>query len=233
MADSERALFQLEKSLGCRWEHLQNADREADQATQDLIQLLGREVGKGLNFPPEDANVVVFGSLARKEWIDWVSDLDWTYLIDGPAQSPHFNTSQDIKAALRTQFRTVVMPNDQGQERKAYRFGEPGPTGTFGYMTFSHELIHRIGGQDDTNRNTTQRILLLLESKPIGAKNAYGRVVRTSIKRYLEEEPHLLVKDKSHFKVPRFLLNDIVRFWRTMAVDLPASSVIVEGRAGD
>jgi hypothetical protein len=44
-------------------------------------------------------------------------------------------------------------------------------------------------------------------------------VARTIIKRYLEEEPDLLIQDKSCFKVPRFLLNDIVRFWRTMAVD--------------
>jgi len=131
-----RALFELERTLGCQWEHLQNADREADHATEDLIQLLGREVGKGLNFPPEDANLVVFGSLARKEWIDWVSDLDWTYLIDGPAQSPHFNTSQDIKAALRTQFRFLAAPNEECQKRKEYRFCEPGPTGTFGSMTF-------------------------------------------------------------------------------------------------
>jgi len=29
----------------------------------------------------------------------------------------------------------------------------------------------------------------------------------------------LLTADKTHFRVPRFLLNDIVRFWRTMAVD--------------
>jgi hypothetical protein len=163
--------------------------------------------------------LVVFGSLARKEWIDWVSDLDWTYLIDGSAQSPHFNTSQDIKSALRSQFRLVDMPNEEGRKRKEYRFGDPGPAGTFGNMTFSHELVHRIGGQDDTNRNTTQRILLLLESMPIGAKNAYDRVARTIIKRYLEEEPHLLIPDRSRFKVPRFLLNDIVRFWRTMAVD--------------
>ena len=112
MADPEpRAVFELEKSLGCRWEYLQNAEREADQATQDLTHLL-REVSKGLNFPPEDANLVVFGSLARKEWIDWVSDLDWTYLIDGPARSPHFNRSQDIKSALRSQFRLVDMRNE-------------------------------------------------------------------------------------------------------------------------
>jgi hypothetical protein len=28
-------------------------------------------------------------------------------------------------------------------------------------MAFSHGIVHRIGGQNDTNKNTTQRILLL------------------------------------------------------------------------
>jgi hypothetical protein len=87
-------------------------------------------------------------------------------------------------------------------------------------MGFSHQLIHLIGGQEDTNKNTTQRILLLLESLPISEpKNAHQRVLRAIIQRYLEEEPHLTAKDGTRFKVPRFLLNDIVRFWRTMAVD--------------
>ncbi|ABF43620.1 hypothetical protein Acid345_4620 [Candidatus Koribacter versatilis Ellin345] len=35
--------------------------------------------------------------------------------------------------------------------------------------------------------------------------------------RYLEEDERL--SKNGRFKVPRFLLNDIVRFWRTMAVD--------------
>jgi hypothetical protein len=34
----------------------------------------------------------------------------------------------------------------------------PGPTGTFGNLGFSHQLVHLIGGQDDTNKNTTQQV---------------------------------------------------------------------------
>jgi hypothetical protein len=45
---------------------------------------------------------------------------------------------------------------------------EVGREGLFGSMAFSHDLVHQIGGEDDTNRNTTRRILLLLESKVIG-----------------------------------------------------------------
>ena len=87
-------------------------------------------------------------------------------------------------------------------------------------MAFSHELVHQIGGQHDTNRNMTQRVLLLLESKAIGKRTeAYDRVLKAVITRYLEEDNHLLTADGKSYRVPRFLLNDIVRFWRTMAVD--------------
>jgi hypothetical protein len=103
--------------------------------------------------------------------------------------------------------------------------------GTFGNLAFSHDIIHQIGGQNDTNRNTTQRILLLLESATIGRNDqAYERVIRGVISRYLEEDTHLLTADSKRYRVPRFLLNDIVRFWRTMAVDFASQQ---RDRAGE
>jgi predicted nucleotidyltransferase len=164
-----------------------------------LDELLSKEIPA---YASDDTSFVVFGSLARNKWTSG-SDLDWTYLIDGQANSDHLRISQKIQTTLE----------------KA-GFVAPGSTGTFGNMAFSHDIIHQIGGQGDTNRNTTQRILLLLESAPIGARSdAHERVVRAVISRYLEEDTHPLTQDDKEYRVPRFLLNDIVRFWRTMAVD--------------
>ena len=206
-----RPVFQLSASLGCNWKNIERAHEQTEQAKADLLLLLHREVGE--KFASEDANLVVFGSLGRGEWIDWLSDLDWTFLIDGQCKPGHFWIAHDIREALRRECR-------QGKNGKEeYRFAAPGPTGTFGNMGFSHQLVHLIGGQEDTNKNTTQRILLLLESLPISDPNAHQRVLKAIIQRYLDEEPHLIAKDRSRFKVPRFLPNDIVRFWRTMAVD--------------
>ncbi len=67
---------------------------------------------------------------------------------------------------------------------------------------------------DDSNRNTTQRLLLLLESKPVNRGDAYDRVVRGILRRYLEND----YRD-FRLKVPRFLLNDLHRYWRTICVD--------------
>src|ERR1035441_4018627 len=116
--------------------------RDASLKTrEELDALLSAKIGK---YASEDTSVVVFGSLAREEWTS-KSDLDWTYLIDGGANSDHLKISQEIQRLLKEL--------------------EPGPTGTFGNMAFSHDIIHQIGGQHDTNRNTTQRVLLLLESR--------------------------------------------------------------------
>jgi len=175
-----------------------------------LDALLSTKSGK---YASEDTSLVVFGSLAREEWTS-KSDLDWTYLIDGGANSDHLKISQEIQKHL-----------------KEAGYVEPGPTGIFGNMAFSHDIIHQIGGQFDTNKNTTQRILLLLESSPIGRRTeAYERVIRAVINRYLEEDVHPLTRDCKSYRVPRFLLNDIVRFWRTMAVDFASKQ---RDRAGE
>lgn len=189
---------------------LPKARADALRTREDLDALLSSKIGK---YASEDTSLVVFGSLARGEWTS-KSDLDWTYLIDGGANSDHLKISQEIQKLL-----------------KEAGYAEPGPTGIFGNMAFSHDIIHQIGGQFDTNKNTTQRILLLLESCSIGRRTeAYERVIRAVINRYLEEEVHPLTRDSKTYRVPRFLLNDIVRFWRTMAVDFASKQ---RDRAGE
>ncbi len=173
------------------WSNILTAAEEARRQQKRINSILeGDEpLGNG------DVSFVVFGSLAREEWTQ-ASDLDWTLLIDGQANPEHLIIAQSI--------------NDKLEKNK---FREPGGTGVFGSLSFSHDIIHQIGGQHDTNRNTTQRILLLLESMPLGTRNeAFDRVISGVLARYLED-------DSLSQKLPRFLLNDIIRFWRTVAVD--------------
>jgi len=197
MSDSPLRL--LIDRLDIQVPHILQCIEESAGVEREVEGLLSRTRSQWVSL---DTSLVVFGSLARGEWTPH-SDLDWTYLIDGQANSDHLTIAQEIKEVLE------------------HKYVPPNPQGAFASLVFSHELIHKIGGQDDTNRNTTQRMLLLLESVAIGnrAQEAYERVVRGVINRYLEEDPRLLTKDRTRYKVPRFLLNDIVRFWRTMAVD--------------
>ncbi len=150
---------------------------------------------------PPDTSVVLFGSLARREWTA-ASDVDWTLLVDGQADPQHRRAAQEFERRL-----------EQAE------FKKPGPAGVFGSVCFSHELIHCIGGEQDSNRNMTQRILLLLESASLSKVDAHSRVMRGILRRYLESERSFFADTGRRYKVPRFLLNDIVRYWRTVAVD--------------
>jgi len=183
---------------------LSRARINAVERRRELDELLTAEVGPPYTYASDAASLVVFGSLARGEWTSG-SDLDWTYLVDGQANSDHLLIAQEIDQVLR---------------KHEDRFQVPGQTGIFGNLAFSHEIVHQIGGQADTNKNTTQRVLSLLESCAIGKEvQAYERVIKAVINRYLQEDTHPLTEDGKAYRVPRFLLNDIVRFWRTMAVD--------------
>lgn len=183
----------LEARLGGNWEHIRNARERAHNRRNELKSALS-------GFDSEDTSVVVFGSLARDEFTEG-SDIDWTLVIDGSADPKHLDLVHEV---------------DQVIAKQASR--PTGREGTFGKMVFSHDLIHQIGGEDDTNRNTTQRILLLLESAVVGRKDARDRVIKAILQRYLSED-EAFIKRKSRYHVPRFLLNDFARYWRTMAVD--------------
>lgn len=206
-------LDMMRERTGAKWEALARADSEANNARLRIVELLN-EAFDGADLPP-DSDIVVFGSLARGEFTSG-SDVDWTLLVDGPANPLHRKTSHQIAAVLRNG-----------------GFSEPGATGTFGNLAFSHETIHHIGGLRDTNENLTQRVLLLLESRKLRGKaerSAYDRVVREVIDRYLTDEFGTASNDfKKHF-VPRFLFNDIARFWRTMCVDFACKEWEQQGK---
>jgi predicted nucleotidyltransferase len=151
-----------------------------------------------------EAALVIFGSLARGEYTSG-SDVDWSLLIDGRVDSKHLEVAQE----LRRRMEDLKLP-------------QPGATQLFGGLIFSHDLVHAIGGQEDTNNNMTRRLLLLLESATTPRSDSQGvrwRTIRAVLRRYVDEDASFLNPSQIHAKIPRFLLNDVVRFWRTMAVD--------------
>ncbi|MGH9561511.1 MAG: hypothetical protein ACRD3S_08655, partial [Terracidiphilus sp.] len=72
------------------------------------------------------------------------------------------------------------------------------------------------GGDEDSNRNTTRRLLLLLESVPL--------------KRYLDDEQSFTNAVAAGPRIPHFLLNHVARYWRTMAVDFAQKQRNREGK---
>jgi predicted nucleotidyltransferase len=193
MSSSGSCLAQLEERLDKQFLNI--------GAARELSQRRRAALGETLvGIPSSDTSVVVLGSLARDEFTEG-SDIDWTLLVDGSADPEHLEVANKVRGTIADFSAKPV-----------------GREGTFGSLTFSHNLIHQIGGEADTNRNTTQRILLLLESRVIGRDEAYERVVKNVLTRYIMEDHGFLERRGPHH-VPRFLLNDFARYWWTMAVD--------------
>lgn len=143
---------------------------------------------------PEHASVVVFGSWARMEYTPY-SDNDWSIIMHGgdPAGGAVADLVGECEAILNV------------DEKK------PGAQQVFGVPFSCEELTSRIGLDDDTNTNLTRRMLLLLESQNVvgdAHQPCWDAVLRTYLSR----------GTKSH-RPPRFLLNDLIRYWRTICVD--------------
>src|SRR4051794_4887917 len=83
----------------------------AVRSAADATKLRLREILAAIDLP-DTATLVVFGSLARREWTS-DSDVDWTLLVNGPSDPEHFRLAIWIGKQIRQHFK------------------EPGPTQTF------------------------------------------------------------------------------------------------------
>lgn len=75
-------------------------------------------------------------------------------------------------------------------------------------------LAHLGGAEDDSRNYFTTRMLLLLESRPLYGQEAYQSVIAQILESYIRDYP----THASNFR-PWFLLNDIMRFWKTLLLN--------------
>lgn len=200
------ALETLEQQLGTNW----NAIRSARTRTEDVVQRLSAALA---DLHDATCSVVVTGSLGRGEATEG-SDADWVLLVDGPSDPEHAILARRIETRVRE-----IVPK------------EVGPTGTFGSIVASHELVHYIAGTRDSNENLTRRILLLAESRALTNPLVRERVIRNILARYVLHDRSVPSRSGRRQVVPHFLLNDVVRYWRTMASDY-ASKMWERSRKG-
>ena len=137
------------------------------------------------------AAVVLFGSWGRGE-LTRRSDDDWAVLTDGDAAGP------DLQA--------VELALGAGEHRG------PGRSGVFGGRIACDDLLSRIGLDADSNANLTRRMLLMLESQPVAGDEAHRRCWERVLDGYLADADR-------PYRPPRFFLNDLIRYWRTICVD--------------
>ncbi len=94
--------------------------------------------------------------------------------------------------------------------------GASGAQGTFDHVVTVEELA-TIGLEADSNRVLTRRMLVLLESAPLLGAEVHRAVLARLLEAYLGGER----RDR---RPPRYLLNDVIRYWRTVAVDFEAKA---------
>jgi len=153
--------------------------------------------------PPEGCpfDVVVLGSVARFEASD-ESDFDFLIVAHQRPADPRLS-------------RRLLEAIDEVRASEL-NLSKPGATRMFGGVISAPDLTERIGLEQDTNRTHSHRILLLEESRSLFQPEVHRDLIRAIIERYL------LDAESRDSPVPRFLLNDILRYWRTLAVDYEA-----------
>lgn len=184
----------LEKKIGLRLDAIHKARAKTRELLDELSSVLA-------DIDDSNCAVVVTGSLGRGE-ASSNSDADWFLLVDGPSNPDHARMAREIEQRTHE-----ILETPHGSTR------------TFGEIVASHELVHYIAGTRDTNENLTRRILLLAESRAITRPAVRERVIRNVLARYVKHEPSVRSKSGRRQRIPHFLLNDVVRYWRTMASD--------------
>lgn len=142
-----------------------------------------------------DFLIGINGSYARREATQG-SDVDLFFLATGSEVSVATEKQAEFRNLLKTDL-NLKLPASGGV------FEEPLPV----------EKIFEIGGLKDNNATLTRRMLLLLEGEWVFNEAGFRSVRRRLLDQYLHHGP-------GADKICMFLLNDVVRYWRTICIDL-------------
>lgn len=192
--------------------HLYDAAPAISRARELSAQRIDEARSELANFCGQSLDVVGFGSLARQE-VTTESDFDYLVLATGVPESAQV-VQRLLSAADHLRHTWSI---EQGSEDRP-PVAKPGTSGVFGRAVGAFDLVERIGLEEDTNHSLTRRMLLLEESVSLCDSSVHEQVLRAALERYLYVDK--AVADK----VPRFLLNDVVRYWRTITVDYQAKA---------
>ena len=174
---------------------LKRRKRAREQLAHIQKEFEGEEYFKGLPIA-----IFFAGSLARLE-IGEKSDLDLFVTADEDSQL----RSSLCKYML---FSHLIRLNE--------RLGFPPFSNDGEYLNiyFVEDMKNGTGSRrDDSDNLFTARMLLMLESKPLIQKKRFYQHLKSILEHYYRDE-----KGKKSFR-PLFLLNDLLRYWRTLGLN--------------
>lgn len=152
------------------------------------------------------------------ESLSGLSHLEFTIITTGSYGRLEASEESDIDLFIfcdKAPTLQEVIKNKEAIERcvKKYVLKDAGDTGTFGSDAADvfENILMNIGGNNDTNASLTRRMLFLLEGKAIYNEAVFEKYKITLINKYL--------KSSSEGKIDKYLLNDIIRYYRTITTD--------------
>lgn len=167
----------------------------AKKASDEKIEKMREIAGK--LFSGHDHFVIgVNGSIARREFTSG-SDVDFFIINLAPSMDSNFLHEK------RDRF---------SEELRKINLKMPALGGVFDDIQFASTILGKIGGDSDINKNLTQRMLLLLEGEWVFNEGGFKKLTAEAIDRYVHN-------DLPNGKICLYLLNDIIRYWRTICID--------------
>lgn len=140
-----------------------------------------------------DFIIGVNGSYARRE-VTSGSDVDLFFLTDGIIGTVEVEQEKYNKRLIENGLKM------------------PAAGGVFETPLSIAETMKQIGGMGDTNLSITRRMLLLLEGEWVFNKSGFDETRGNLINCYVSDGRRV-------DQICMFLLNDIIRYWRTICVD--------------
>lgn len=171
--------------------------KEREAFSNTCLEALRQKISQA--YDGDNCTIAVVGSIARRE-ASLQSDVDW-FAIGKGAQG----LAQDVQKKIDSALNDAIF--DAG-------FRKPAAGGAFGSGQFEsqEDFLRNVGGTKDKNEKLTQRMLFMLEGECLYNHGLFDEIRDALIDVYVKP-------DLGDHQLARFFLNDLVRYWHTIAVD--------------
>jgi hypothetical protein len=171
------------------------------ELANNRIQEIKKEFSHRLDLQKYDfISIYCGGSLGRGD-VGEKTDLDLFILTNRKSRDEHRLESLRLLSEIIDINNKLGFPefSNDGEYLKVYSFPD---------------MLEALGSPKDDNENLfTVRMLLILESRPIFNEDLYNKHITRVLDHYFRDR-----RGRRSFK-PLFLLNDLLRFWRTLCLN--------------
>ncbi|MGH7239114.1 MAG: hypothetical protein ACREHG_03500 [Candidatus Saccharimonadales bacterium] len=169
------------------------------ETSRNKVDALRGSFEQDVKLNTQTTTIYCAGSVAREE-IGNKSDLDLFFVSEDQIECSDTNLAKELYAQASI----------HGEVHKFPRI----VIGRYSLVYSAHEMQEKTGTPlDDAENLFTARMLLLLESNYITNKELYFKQINNVLNNYFRDS-----KGKHYFR-PLFLLNDILRYWRTLCLN--------------